>query len=264
MKRVAILAVCLAALGRPAGADDGGIAFGGTPRLLSGHPTVAMESEVVTMTVGERAATVDCRFVFRNDGPACTVRMGFPDAGDGSADPDEEHAADYLKYPPKALFTSFRSWVDGQAAPTQLIRSNEPGHFWHAKTVRFPAHSRVRVRDLYTVPLGGGVVGTTNNQVIFGAETMYVLHTGASWHGPIGRAEVIVRFDRKGLKGPLVLRQGDVTKPFRAQPSAVYWKGPCRPTVDGTTLRFVRSSFRPTEKDDIYLCFAGPDAREGR
>ena len=64
------LGVALALLAAPAVANDGGIAFGGSPRLLTGHPTVSMESEVVRIDVGEQNVRVDCRFVFRNDGPA--------------------------------------------------------------------------------------------------------------------------------------------------------------------------------------------------
>ena len=80
----------LLALGVRASANDGGIHMGGSPGLLHGHPTVTMTGEVIKMTVDDAKVTVDCRFVFTNNGPACTVRMGFPDQGVGADDPDEE------------------------------------------------------------------------------------------------------------------------------------------------------------------------------
>src|SRR4028118_808793 len=70
-------------------ANDAGISFGGSPRLLKGHPSVAMASEVIVMTIDEEKVTVDCNFVFKNNGKATQVRMGFPDEGQGEDDPDE-------------------------------------------------------------------------------------------------------------------------------------------------------------------------------
>src|SRR5271168_2104093 len=68
-------------------ADDGGISFGGNPHLMNGHATVAMKDEVVKMDVHDKVIKVDCKFLFHNSGPTCTVRMGFPDQGLGAAEP---------------------------------------------------------------------------------------------------------------------------------------------------------------------------------
>jgi hypothetical protein len=64
-------------------ANDGGIAWGGNPRLLQSHPSVTMQSEEINITVRNETVTADCRFVFRNDGKATKVRMGFPAEGAG-------------------------------------------------------------------------------------------------------------------------------------------------------------------------------------
>lgn len=242
-----------------ASANDGGISFGGSPGLLKGHPTVLMRSEVIRMTVGEEVVTVDCRFVFENSGPACTVRMGFPDEGRGADDPDEDEPHN----PPTGTFTSFRSYVDGHPVATQLIRAAARSRYWHAKTVVFPAHSRHVVRDVYTVTVGAQITPVNSNA----HQTSYILHTGASWHGPIGRTEVIVKFDRKRMTGPLAPQRvtaGQLRKSrgspvwgrdWSKQRNRVYYQGPSRPEVDGTTLRFLRSNWRPASKDDIYLVF---------
>lgn len=250
-----LLSVC-------ASANDGGIAFGGSPGLLRGHPSVSMTSEVVKVTVQGHRTRVDCDFVFTNHGPACSVRMGFPDEGYGASDPDEGQA-DFQNKPPQTTFTSFRSYVDGKPAPTKLIRANIEGHYWHAKTVVFPANSTLHIRDVYTQDVGGGIVavGQKTGQA---DQIGYVLHTGASWHGPIGRSEIEVTLPGKRIHGTLKLVpvsriSKDKNNPRwlkqNVAPNAVVWKGPCAPIVHGKTLRFVRTNWRPTEKDDIELTY---------
>ncbi|MEP6757329.1 MAG: hypothetical protein ABJA67_17630, partial [Chthonomonadales bacterium] len=63
----------------PTMANDGGISMGGSPKLLKGHPSVIMQSEIIRLNVKSEYVEVDCNFVFVNRGKKCTVRMGFPD-----------------------------------------------------------------------------------------------------------------------------------------------------------------------------------------
>jgi len=251
----AIGALLLAATAR---ANDGGIAFGGSPGLLKGHPSVSMLNEVVRMTIGEEKATADCRFVFQNKGPACSVRMGFPDRGEGESDPDEENE-NPMHTPPKSTFLSFRSWVDNAPVKTELIRADKPGRFWHAKAVEFSANAKRLVRDVYTVPVGAQIT-RWNSSV---AQSYYVLRTGASWHANIGRSEVLITFNRRRMTAPLhPVRLSSVPKrdPYdwslsHWRPGTVVYQGPASPTVSGKTLRFVRTDWEPTERDDIELYF---------
>src|SRR5437868_13850348 len=81
-------------LAAAAGANDAALSYGGTPKMLGGHGSVSMQSELVRMKVGEKMVDVDCTFVFANPGKACTVRIGFPDQEYGG---DESEAED----PPK-------------------------------------------------------------------------------------------------------------------------------------------------------------------
>lgn len=254
-------------------ANDGGLAMGGTPRLLKGHPSVRMACEVIRITVGEEKVSVDCDFTFQNDGLACTVRMGFPDEGEGASDPDEGEAADdILKLPPKTTFDTFRSYVSGKAVKTQLIRGDKPGKYWHVKTVQFPAHSVLKVRDVYTQPIGGGIAalqsGYTSNKMI-----SYILHTGSSWHGAIGRSDVYVTFKRKGMSGPLtaqpiakVSKEKDFTHLAvkHLDPNTVLWAGMRSgvPTVQGKTVHFTRTNWRPTEQDDLMVGFDYPEPKQ--
>lgn len=261
----AFVAAGLTASCLPAFANDGGIAFGGSPGLLKGHPSVTMTQEVIRVDVDKDHITVDCRFTFTNHGPACTVRMGFPDRGVGASDPDEEDGdAAAERKPAKTTFTSFRSYVDGKAVASELIRSDKPGEYWHTKTVRFPSNGVVSVRDVYTQPVGGGVIvaaGRSGNV----SQVGYILHTGASWHGAIGRTEVTVTFHDSKLPAHLkAVPLAKVSKPDDArdlrgkipEPDAVVWKGPVAPSVTGKTLRFVRENWNPTPADDILLNYA--------
>ncbi len=255
---VAAAVVSFGAVASLAHANDGGISFGGSPKLLGGHSSVCMESELIQMNVGEKVVAVDCKFIFVNKGPTVKVRMGFPDQGVGADDPDEEHGDNWHSLPPKSTFNSFKSWVNGKATATSLVRSSEPGRFWHTKTVTFPANSKTVIRDLYYVNVGTGFVGSIGNDAIPGDETSYVVHTGSSWKGAIGRTEIIVKFKRKGMSGPLVAKKGEPKAKFDKQPHVVYYTGISKPTIDGTTLHFIRENWRPTKKDDLYMAFARP------
>lgn len=246
-------------------ANDGGISMGGSPRLLSGHPSVTMTSEVINIVVDkDERYKVDCQFVFTNEGPAFTVRMGFPDVGEGVGDPDEElDPKEVLNTPPHTTFTSFRSYVDGRRVATKLIRANEEGHYWHTKLVRFPAHSVRRIRDVYTQRLGGGIFTLDGGKNGYMKQVAYTLHTGSSWHGSIGRSEVNITFRSKAIPQPLqLIPLNTISKTYPNElrvnsisPNAVTWKGPCAPQIQGKTLHFVRTNWRPTAKDDLLLTY---------
>ncbi|HLK57709.1 MAG TPA: hypothetical protein VKU00_14180 [Chthonomonadaceae bacterium] len=230
-------------------ADDGWIAYGGNPGLLSGHPTVSMVSEIIQVDVGDKKLTVDCHFVFKNDGPARRVRMGFPDIDDHRGEEPDE-----AKKPPVGALDSFRSYVDGKEVTTHLIRADKTEDVWHEKTVTFAAHSRVKVRDIYTT--GVGAAGHVNGGYIH--IIGYQLDTGASWKGPIGKVTVNVTFHRKHMKVPLKLAAftEDSAKEVRMiADGKVLYKGPCKPTVQGRTVSFVCSHLKPGKKDNIFLYF---------
>lgn len=250
---VTLAAVLLAVGGLASRANDTDLTYGGTPRPLNGSSTISMMDEVVKMVVGEKWVTVDCRFTFENRGPARKVRMGFPDQG---GEPDEDVHGNPL--PVRGTFRVFKSWVDGVLVRTSVIRGEERGDRWHVKQLTFPANSTVHVRDYYEVEVGSTVAYSP----VSASLADYVLHTGASWRGNIGRSEVDVTFRRAGLRGPITARpmpkldvHGKVSPPWRIDRRTVYYQGPCAPTVSGATLRFIRTNWRPRPKDDIHLVF---------
>jgi hypothetical protein len=256
--RSAIAALAVAAIvSTPiaAKATDPELTYGGTPRLLNGNTTVSMKSEYVKVEVGDKYVTVDCRFTFVNNGPARKVRMGFPDEGGEpgvSLDPQTGKPI-----PPVPSIESFKSWVNGKLVKTTAIPAgDDSGSFWHVKRVDFPANRTLEVRDRYTVEVGSSVAYSPISVHM----AKYILHTGSSWHGNIGRSEVEVVFTRKGVQTPIaVKRLPDDHKVFVKNASTskrtVYYRGPCKPTVSGNRLRFLRTNWRPAKKDDVFLVF---------
>jgi hypothetical protein len=247
--------VALLAITQSAPADDGGISFGGAPHLLKGHASVAMASEVVKMDIGDELIKVDCQFVFHNSGPACTVRVGFPDQGLGAEEPYQGEPVP--KKNVHGTFLTYDSWVDGKKVPTKVAPAEDRSVFWHAKTVTFKAHGDTRIHDVYTLKPGAQM---TNENGLY-RQTYYVLHTGSSWHGPIGKADVIITFGKNTIKDPIEL------KPFGTLPDkdlqhmkwsalpagTLIFEGPCAPKLNGRTITFSRNNFKPTDKDDVHL-----------
>jgi hypothetical protein len=241
-------------------ANDGGISWGGSPSLLKSHPSISMESEEVNIIVGDYDAVVDCRFVFRNSGPATSVRMGFPDDGEGESG-FYDGAEAWKNAKPQSSFKWFRSWVDGKPSKTTLVRSSEPGQVWHAKTVAFPARGRRVVRDLYSVPLGSQIARNGSYK-----QTAYTLHTGSSWKGKIGRSLVTVRFDDRPRSTRLrAIPMSQVPKVGADKDPAfervmkpnvvVIGRGPGGVRAARQTLRWDKRNWRPTKKDDIWLVY---------
>jgi hypothetical protein len=253
----AVLGVFL--LGNKVAADDGGISFGGSPHLLNGHPSVAMVREAVHIDVHKEVITVDCNFVFHNSGPVCTVRMGFPDEGLGAAEP---YQGDPVPTGPdlKATFLSYDSYVDGKKVPTKLVPTNDRTLYWHTKNVTFKPNSDCIIRDVYTLKPGGQV--TSGNGLY--QQTSYVLHTGASWHGPIGKADITIKFEPDTESVPIklqalsALHEHDLSRLDWAKLPAgtVVYEGPCAAKAQGQTMSFTKTNFTPTKKDDIRVYYA--------
>lgn len=238
-------------------ADDGGISFGGNPSLLKGHKTVSMKSEVIKMEIHKESIKVDCLFVFHNDGPECTVRMGFPDIGEGAQIPYEGEPLPTKNL--KATFTSYTSFVDGKKVPTKLVPTDDRSIFWHTKTVTFKANKDCIIHDIYTLPPGQQV--TTDNGMY--QQTYYILHTASSWKGAIGNARIEVTFAPDAVKLPLVLKDRKPLKDqdldhvdWPKQPAGVvFYEATSTPKVKGATITFEKSNFRPTKQDDIHLFY---------
>ena len=168
-------------------ANDGAIiGVGGRVARLSGkHPTVRMVRETVSMDVYPETYTVAAEFIFSNDGAACTVKMGFPESGDGAD-------VDPVSYRKKTSFLNFNTWVDGQ--PVAATREQADGSeesfkaFW-VKTVTFAAHQSRTVRVVYRSGNGSVSDGLSHADYHF---------TGGNWKDKVERSDLSVTLHLPG------------------------------------------------------------------
>lgn len=197
-RRLFALAVCAAALSLPraVAANDAAIAgVGGRLRLLEGeHRQVRMVRETVRVDLNTADASYDvsAEFVFRNEGPAVTVTMGFPETGGG---------ADFgaKPYATRSAFRSFATWVDGAPTPAARARVRTSGDdeyeaFW-VKTVRFGANQTRRVRVLYRAACGTNAAGERFAVYDF---------TGGNWRGSVDESTLLVTLSGPGVSGASV------------------------------------------------------------
>lgn len=186
------------ALGCVSFADDSAsqMIAGGTLQLMDEHTSIKMVSEDVDIKLGEAVAYdwrayVRCQFIFRNDGPATDVWMGFPEKCAAGGD---SSAIDRLM--------GFKSWVDGQPMALKYVKSskNEKGgdikdyKAWYVKKVHFDAGQTRRVVDVYSAYLGYVAEQTSFST----SSIVYILQTGRNWKGPIGKAVINVDVSTAG------------------------------------------------------------------
>lgn len=151
---------------------------GGVVVPLGAPSSVRMVTARVEAEIGPDASKVTCQYVFQNEGPATTVTMGFPAFfGERPSRPAEEVQP----------LQDFRAWVDGVAEPTTL-RAGADRERWYVKEITFAAGQRRVVRDTYVQPNGSIYLPPVRR--IF----PYNLSGAGSWHGPVGRLDVILRW----------------------------------------------------------------------
>jgi len=190
MLAAALAVTSVAAL--TARADDGSIeTVGGAVHLMNTHSSVRMVSEKVRARVTPDLIEVDCEFVMKNEGPADTVLVGFPD---GAIGPYQGGGEEYE-------IQSFRSWVDG--AEVKCRRIPDAGGIeaivtsWWTKKVTFPTGGVRKIRDHYTVSPSWhpNLAGQADSEEVVDRSFQYILWTGASWKGNIGSADIVATVD---------------------------------------------------------------------
>lgn len=271
-----ILALILCApFGTPVLADAARISAGGAAHQMKGGGMVSMESEIVRIKISDHLQEVDCTFEFENNGPACSVRIGFPDFSN-IPDLTSKDTATNLK----PSFLSYQCYVDGKESKSELVPADDDYggdddvKLWHASDVQFPANSKLTVRDCYTqLPdLSPADIQKPIQQCI--KVTRYILQTAASWPGAVKRADIYVTFDKGVTPAPIeaisvqdVMHSGvKSSKEWWSKASAhtVCYSASVKPSVDGQELHFTLTDFRPTEKDDLLLLYQPMNLRQGQ
>jgi hypothetical protein len=217
---VILLALCLAGLAGPGTiqADDaalGAVGHAVTP-LENSHITMTTERVVAEIEGGE--ARVTCAFTFANQGPSTDVLMGFPVARATHGD---------------TTLHDFTATVDGEPLDVTYRPDANPDSAyagWHTFVVPFGVGETRVVKNSYRGPL---------SQVSNGGRFFeYVLETGATWAGPIGRAEVVVRWAG--------------TRDVRAKTLNIWPEGY---EQGQNELRWVWHDIEPTQEDNVHVYF---------
>ncbi|MHB1458669.1 MAG: hypothetical protein ACYC0V_17310, partial [Armatimonadota bacterium] len=180
MRWLSILSVILLLMSVCAYADDGfmGSIGGSAEQILSSKIRMVREDVDAKLLLGKDSrnyAHVRCRFVFKNNGPAIGVRMGFPEKGE--------------TYRNKSTLKNFRSSVNGKPVKTKFIigskhEFNRYYYGWHVKDVYFDKGETKIVIDEYDCLLGGDISGSRSFS--------YILKSGKTWDGTIGKAVITV------------------------------------------------------------------------
>lgn len=236
-------------------ANDGWIGYSGAPRIEGQHPTIRMVDEVIHLKVGGRVLYGECVFTFKNEGPACTARIGFPDY-DSNRESDEGLIS---------TFRSFRSYVDGRQVSTKLVAGSQ-GSQWQVKNVYFARGQTRLVRNVYHLNLGRITLNGPSVQgrepIIWEAE--YILGTGNTWRGKIGKTTIIVDFGSEAqIQSPIEPRKwpgnerAENSEYWIKDPRLVVWGAPSAPRVAGKRrLVFEMKNWKPdAEGDDLSLRF---------
>lgn len=150
-----------------------------------GNDQIEMVSEkvVINYNLKEDKFFTDCLFEFKNTGGPTEVTVGFPDHTE--APPWEEGEKE-------PTITDFRCWADGKEVPTQ-IKAGIPSPVYKDLThkrvfvwpMSFKGGETHKVRNTYSFRGMSNVLGRR------GAD--YILRTGKTWRGVIGKAEIVVQ-----------------------------------------------------------------------
>jgi len=226
--RLLVCLTLLLAVGVAAWADDTAVqGVGGAVQPMKEHPSIVMQQMDVHVGVTPDHAAVHCVFVFRNTGPATTVKMGFPESGHPTYDP---------KSPPG--FTTFRTWLDGKEVRTRTegldVSPADSWRRWRTKQVIFTAKQTRRVEVDYSAPLGYVSDGSGFFE--------YQVSTGGSWKGPIEHASIRLHLapDRQGGK---------------------YWVPPRFLPAGDDDYLWTAQNLQPTADDNVFIGYQPPRLR---
>ena len=184
--------------------DTAVVGISGTIRPMKSHSSIVLRSQVVKVKLTPEYADVDCTFVLHNTGKATSVLIGFPEEGYGT-DVDATSGG----------FAFFRSFVDGKPVKVRVYGQkggDREYSRWYVKRVYFRAGQTRVIRNIYRTSPGGDSIGN--------GFFIYTLSTGASWKGPIGRADIIVE-----LKGIGQLQEEELApKGYQRVGNKIIWR----------------------------------------
>ncbi len=201
-----ILLMTLTFLPVSANANDAMIqgGTGGTVYAIS-NSDVVMEQEIIDIVVKDGCSYVSCQFFFHNTGRKTTLMMGFPTGEREFENTDDEYTDDEYdedgsdEGPEDEYITDlneFRTYIRGKRVPVSIKSGLEPegnnidGLYypqWYTWKVTFAADERVKVANRYWAVNSCGMAHDWEDIV-------YILRSGATWKGTIGKITIRMRF----------------------------------------------------------------------
>ncbi len=202
MKRIVILllAVFIAVTLFPmsASADDGTLGGTGITVFPIFDTDVEMEEEIIDIVVRDDCSYVTCQFFFHNTGESTNLLVGFPTQSPGECESQEELNEEmedvYYAESHVTQLNWFRTFIDGKKVHVTLKKGLEPEgnnadalYFpqWYTWRMHFKADERVKVVNKYWLQ---NSYGGENSELI-----SYILRSGATWKGPIGKITVRIQ-----------------------------------------------------------------------
>ncbi len=215
-----ILFIFLAMLFIPAYAYADDAVIGRTPEGVYPMMDAEVEMKSESIVVDIDRSSVECTFTFLNTAEAREVQMGFP--GKLNEDMGSIFSDDV-----SLSLNNFRAFVNGEELPVEKVKGVQPKidmpfySEWFTFTVPFDEGETVTVVNTYTYQPSYNSIGDVS--------TGYVLQTGATWKGKIGKARVEFKL------GSVKPWQIESLKPggFRFEGNSVIWeKNNIEPTYD--------------------------------
>ncbi len=216
-------------------ADDCGIGTEGGNVFIEYVNDIEMSKEHVTITMLKDSAIVKCKFWFYNKGTQKSRSVGFPNSW---ADPPQ--ASTPLK--------NFRTWINGVETKVHMkyervIEVEDDDTMpvtdkdWFVWTTEFKPNDTTVIENQYTANYSR-CNGTRE------ASIYYVLGTGRTWEGCIGKGTAVFDFKK--------MISTDWVEAPKAPDSSIQMK------MNENTIEFTFANYEPGESDAFTVNFYSP------
>lgn len=183
-------------------ADDSSLIGGTAGTVYPIYDTqVEMEEEIIDITVRDGCSFVSCQFFFHNTGDRTRLLMGFP-TGRHFEKPDKDSEGPEDEY--ETNLNWFRTFIHGKRVPVKIRSGLKPEgnnlgglYFsqWHTWKAALGKGERLKVVNKYWMVNTQPVLGSGSEQI------NYVLRSGSTWKGPIGKVTVRMKFEGYNAAG---------------------------------------------------------------
>jgi len=241
---------------------SGGLANDAPIKLMGGSATpylgtsskLRMDSETVSIFLGDKSYIVDATFYFYNSGETVSINVGFPKRGEGYLDDRFQHADNFIKF--EAWVNSSKvdvaempgkSSIEGAESTVPKILESIRSHSsdtslfardyrWMVKEVIFPAKKKITTRVRYEAAY-------QDFGNCYGAR--YIYGTGTYWNGNIGNSKFKINCD---------VSQGDNMCWDQIQDKSKGKKYKVnRKKINKNIVQYEILNYKPDEDDQIFM-----------